>query len=330
MNKYELERRLRTWYSAEIVDGPSAPRSLRAAVDAIPTEHPGARRPSRRRFLLLAAVLATVGLSGALAVGSGLFRTSNLQPKPSPPIVAVVSPSPGISLEPTPEPSSTATPAEPLVVPSFEPGFRAVGDMTEARFHHTATLLDDGRVLIAGGLSVADGLLSTTEFWDPATETFTSGPPLDVSRFGHTATRLADGRVVIIGGAVGVGNAFVGTRQVELWDPATGAFRAAGRTLVPRSGGLSTVLLADGRVLIIGGANCNVPPENMVARRACKRRHVEDGDLGSGNGNVVPDRPARGGARLGRRHVAGRRSRVRPWLRWSADHRRRSVEPCHR
>ena len=77
--------------------------------------------------------------------------------------------------------------------------------MTAARFQHTATLLDDGRVLIAGGSSVADHFLGTTEFWDPATEQFTSGPPLAVSRFGHTATRLADGRVVIIGGYVGVG-----------------------------------------------------------------------------------------------------------------------------
>ena len=103
--------------------------------------------------------------------------------------------------------------------------------------------------------------LGTTEFWDPATEQFTSGPELAVSRFGHTATRLADGRVVIIGGYVGVGRDLLGTRQVELWDPATGTFRAAGRTLVPRNGSLSTVLLADGRVLIIGGADCDVPPD---------------------------------------------------------------------
>ena len=94
MNKNELERRVRTWYSAEIVDGPSAPLSLRAAVDAIPGEHPSARRPSRRRFLLLAAALVTVGMGGALAVGSSLFRTSTVQPNPPPPIVAVVSPSP--------------------------------------------------------------------------------------------------------------------------------------------------------------------------------------------------------------------------------------------
>jgi hypothetical protein len=271
MNKNEVERRVRTWYSAEIVEGRSAPLSLRAAVDAIPSEVPSARRPSRRRFLLLAAALVTVGMGGALAVGSSLFRTSTVQPKPAPPIVAVVSPSPEVSLEASPVPTSIASPAEPLVAPSSVPGFRTVGDMTAARFQHTATLLDDGRVLIVGGTSVADRSLGTTEFWDPATEQFTSGPQLAVSRFGHTATRLADGRVVVIGGFVNVGRDLLGTRQVELWDPATGTFRAAGRTLVPRSGGLSTVLLADGRVLIIGGADCDVPPVNMEARRACKR-----------------------------------------------------------
>lgn len=274
MNKNELERRVRTWYSTEIVEGPAAPRTLRAAVDAIPSEVPSTRRPSRRRFLLLAAALITVGMGGALAVGSSLFRTSTVQPNPPPPIVAVVSPSPDASVEASSAPAPNASPAEPVVAPSFEPGFRTVGDMTAARFQHTATLLDDGRVLIAGGTSVADQYLGTTEFWDPATEQFTSGPQLAVSRFGHTATRLADGRVVIIGGYVNVGRELLGTRQVELWDPATGTFRAAGRTLIPRNGSLSTVLLADSRVLIIGGADCDVPPDPKLgfsARRACKR-----------------------------------------------------------
>ena len=279
MNKNELERRVRTWYCAEIVEGPSAPLSLRAAVDAIPSEYPSARRPSRRRFLLLAAALVTVGMGGALAVGSSLFRTSTVQPNPPPPIVAVVSPSPDASVEASPVPTPNASPAEPVVAPSFEPGFRTVGDMTAARFQHTATLLDDGRVLIAGGSSVADRYLGTTEFWDPATERFTSGPELAVSRFGHTATRLADGRVVIIGGFVGAGRDLLGTRQVELWDPATGTFRAAGRTLVPRNGSLSTVLLADGRVLIIGGADCDVPPDPNVSgfesRQECRRHALE-------------------------------------------------------
>ena len=334
MNKNELERRVRTWYSAEIVEGPSAPLSLRAAVDAIPSEVPSARRPSRRRFLLLAAALVTVGMGGALAVGSSLFRTSTVQPNPAAADRGCRFAIAGmLSLEASPVPAPNASPAEPVVAPSFEPGFRTVGDMTAARFQHTATLLDDGRVLIAGGSSVADRFLGTTEFWDPATEQFTSGPPLAVSRFGHKATRLADGRVVIIGGYVGVGRDLLGTRQVELWDPATGTFRAAGRTLVPRNGSLSTVLLADGRVLIIGGADCDVPPDpNMSGFRLAgvQARCVGDGDLGSGNGVFVPDRPARGGERLGRGHIAGRRSRVRPWLRRPADHRRGSLEPGHR
>ena len=333
MNKNELERRVRTWYSAEIVDGPAAPLSLRAAVDAIPSELPSARRPSRRRFLLLAAALVTVGMGGALAVGSSIFRTSTVQPNPPPPIVAVVSPSPDASVEASPVPAPNASPAEPVVAPSFEPGFRTVGDMTAARFQHTATLLDDGRVLIAGGSSVADRFLGTTEFWDPATEQFTSGPSLAVSRFGHKATRLADGRVVIIGGYVGAGRDLLGTRQVELWDPATATFRAAGRTLVPRNGSLSTVLLADGRVLIIGGADCDVPPDPNVsgfeARQACRRNALETEIWDPATESSIPDRPAPGGEGLGRGHVAGRRSRVRPWQRRPADHRRGSLEPGH-
>jgi hypothetical protein len=69
---------------------------------------------------------------------------------------------------------------------------------------HTASLLPDGRVLVAGGMSEPGKWPALTETWDPVTETFSAGPPLDVPRSAHAATILADGRVVVIGGDDGV------------------------------------------------------------------------------------------------------------------------------
>jgi hypothetical protein len=93
-----------------------------------------------------------------------------------------------------------------------------------------------------------------------------------VGRFGHTATRLADGRVLIVGGVVTAVPNEVGTRKIELWDPTTGAFRAAGLTTLPRTAGVSTVLLGDGRVLIIGGVDCNIVPGPAPSDRAARLR----------------------------------------------------------
>lgn len=79
--------------------------------------------------------------------------------------------------------------------------FTAAGSLTTARSFHTATLLLDGRVLIAGGQNDASAsLLSSTEIYDPVARTFTPGPNMTVGRAEHTATLLADGRVLIIGG----------------------------------------------------------------------------------------------------------------------------------
>jgi hypothetical protein len=270
MNDHELEQRLSGWYRAEIGEATAAPLPLRLAVDAIPTREEGRLRARRRPVLLLAAALAVAGVGGAIAVGSGLLRLPNVSPNPST-LLGVTMPSPTATIEAHPTTDAAASPIPATSPLAFEAGFRSIGDMASPRYQHTATLLADGRVLIAGGRSLQDPLLATTELWDPTTEAFTPGPPLVVPRFGHTATRLADGRVLIVGGIVTAPRE-VGTRQMELWDPATGAFRAAGRTTLPHTVGLSTVLLADGRVLIIGGVDCNVAPDGAQADRAAQLR----------------------------------------------------------
>jgi hypothetical protein len=133
--------------------------------------------------------------------------------------------------------------------------FQLTGSMTEERGGHTATLLADGKVLIAGGGKTNDGPSqlgdgsSSAEVFDPATGTFTLIGNMTAARVGQTATLLTDGRVLITGGWTS--SSPIAT--AELYDPLTGAFSPTGNMTSAR-GAHSATLLRDGRVLIIGGA----------------------------------------------------------------------------
>ena len=73
--------------------------------------------------------------------------------------------------------------------------FTAVSTMATARLLHTATLLQDGRVLIAGGADASDALVSSAEIYDPVKQTFIPAGNMTAGRASHTATLLPDGRV---------------------------------------------------------------------------------------------------------------------------------------
>jgi hypothetical protein len=130
--------------------------------------------------------------------------------------------------------------------------FSETGSLAYARVGHTASLLDDGRVLVVGG-SGPDGMPPVAEVYDPAAGTFEpAGEPI-VPRAGHTATVLADGRVLVVGGRDADDSGGPTTlTTTELWDPATGSFSAAGELVEPRQSHTAT-LLEDGRVLVVGG-----------------------------------------------------------------------------
>lgn len=123
--------------------------------------------------------------------------------------------------------------------------FQAVGAMVSARNRHSATVLRDGRVLIAGGFGPEHRTVATAELFDPTTGMFVPTGRMTAARMDHTATRLRDGRVLIVGGD---------TRSAELFDPRTGRFSAISRSPAVRDGHTAT-LLRDGSVLLAGGSD---------------------------------------------------------------------------
>ncbi|MGE5304048.1 MAG: Kelch repeat-containing protein, partial [Alphaproteobacteria bacterium] len=112
---------------------------------------------------------------------------------------------------------------------------------------HTATLLDDGKILIVGGDNQS-GMVSLTELLDPTEQTSAAGPSLATARTDHTATSLSDGRVLVIGGRDSNG----ALTSTEIYNPLTGAFTAGPSLTTPRSGHTATIL-SDGKILIAGG-----------------------------------------------------------------------------
>lgn len=131
--------------------------------------------------------------------------------------------------------------------------FIATGSMNVARFGHTATTLNDGRVLIAGGQDVNDVGLSSVELYDPATGTFTTTGSLGTPRWYFTATRLLGGQVLFAGGFTN-GNA-LGIATCEVYDPTTGFFTVVGSMTGGSRLGHTATLLNNGKVLIAGGSS---------------------------------------------------------------------------
>jgi len=127
---------------------------------------------------------------------------------------------------------------------------RSANPMLEARSGHTATLLPNGRVLIAGGMRRNQDFYRSAELYDPATGKFQPTGEMNFARVGHAAVLLHSGQVLIAGGWIGGG----ATDSAELYDPATGKFRVIGKMTAPR-GDPSATLLDDGDVLIAGGGN---------------------------------------------------------------------------
>jgi hypothetical protein len=131
--------------------------------------------------------------------------------------------------------------------------YTPTGNLTVPRTFHTATLVPNGNVFLAGGSS-RNIPTSSTELYNPSTGTFTAAGDMTTPRYEHTATLLPDGKVLITGGLMrGEGGLLTPQATAELYDPWTGSFMATGSMTVPRNRHVAT-LLHNGKVLIVGGS----------------------------------------------------------------------------
>jgi hypothetical protein len=123
-------------------------------------------------------------------------------------------------------------------------GFGPTGSLSTARWEHTATLLNSGKVLITGG-NGASSTLASAELYDSSTGSFGAAGSMNTPRSSHTATLLQDGRVLLAGG---------GTATAEIYDPTAGTFTTTAGTMTVARSGHTATLLPDGTVLIAGGS----------------------------------------------------------------------------
>src|SRR5580693_7006071 len=139
------------------------------------------------------------------------------------------------------------------------PGFLVTGNMSMARSDATATLLNNGMVLIAGGMA-SGAYLSEAELYNPASGTFTGTGNMTTARELHSATLLNNGMVLIAGGY----NSSGFLSSAELYNPVSGTFTATGSLNTPRRL-FPAILLQDGAVLVAGGAGATDPLQPLAS-----------------------------------------------------------------
>ena len=200
----------------------------------------------------LAGMVAVIGLAGC--TGPGASPSAQLTAVPS--IQGTVTANPTVT--PPATPTLSPAPAQPLK-------FVATGKMHMARSSATATRLQNGKVLIAGGGNTSDpfaeAVYASAELYDPFTGKFSNTGSMTAARADHTATLLEDGRVLITGGwgcshpnscSHMSGSTVEILASAEVYDPGTGKFSPTGSMATSRQVATAT-LLQDGRVLVAHG-----------------------------------------------------------------------------
>ncbi len=126
--------------------------------------------------------------------------------------------------------------------------FADTGSMSQPRLGHTASLLPNGKVLIAGGTSDGISVVNTSEIYDPATGEFAATGQMEIARADHTATPLPDGRVLVAGG-----RSSDYLDSAEIYNPDSGSFSTVPASMKTARYQHSATTLGDGRVLLAGG-----------------------------------------------------------------------------
>jgi len=123
--------------------------------------------------------------------------------------------------------------------------------MTVARSSHTATLLSNGQVLVAGGSYKSGGELSSAELFNPNTGKWTATNAMATARQYHTATLLGNGQVLVAGGYGLSPNTYLSSS--ELYDPVAGTWTATSNSMTTARDLHTAMALPNGQVLVAGG-----------------------------------------------------------------------------
>ncbi len=151
-------------------------------------------------------------------------------------------------------------PPEKGIAERFDPGqnsWTLTSPGLAFRSAHTATLLADGRVLVAGGIDAASVNigsiipLSSADLYDPLTDSWAHAAPMNAPHAKHTASLLPSGRVLVIGGDPA-------PRVTEIYDPLTDTWSLTGLLGQGRVEHTATAL-GDGEILIVGGQGDDGP-----------------------------------------------------------------------
>jgi len=132
-------------------------------------------------------------------------------------------------------------------------GWLPTGSLATSRYFPTADLLQNGKVLVAGGGNGDGKAIASAELYDPATRTWSATGSMTDARAVATTTQLPDGRVLLAGGDDGSGGPSSSVQTAELYDPGTGTWTPTGSLVTRHPGGpAAATLLPNGKVLFAG------------------------------------------------------------------------------
>jgi Galactose oxidase, central domain/Kelch motif len=152
------------------------------------------------------------------------------------------------------------------------------GSLNAARYSHTATLLSNGKVLVAAGWNGPDNdATNSAEIYDPASGTWTVTGSLNAARYLHTATLLTNGQVLVAGGAGDLDTGYSTLSSAELFNPTNDTWTPTGSLNTERQYHTAT-LLPNSKVLVVGAwttmatpwqaLNCMIQPARLGRRPA--------------------------------------------------------------
>ena len=117
------------------------------------------------------------------------------------------------------------------------------------RSQHSATMMEDGRVLLTGGSIAPDEFTTEVDIFDPSNGSIRSAAPLNTGRHGHSAALLNDGRVLVVGGYNAMDSWLI---DAEIYDPARDTWTVI-FPLYPHGVGHTATQMKNGDILVVGG-----------------------------------------------------------------------------